>query len=102
MKFREKIAGDLFIEAMAPMMSAIIAGHEVRTMVGGKSFLPDEIAEVCAERAQHLADACCQAWGHDWQSFLPSDIGAATLGVAQFGKFPEHEACARCGSKRVD
>ena len=51
----------------------------------------------CIEQAQRFADECCVSWGHDWQRFVPTEIGVATLGVADYGRMPSHSLCARCG-----
>lgn len=39
------------------------------------------------ERAQHLADACCAKWGHDWERIDPD------------AQPPCGSNCLRCGAK---
>lgn len=49
------------------------------------------------EMASCLADACCEAWGHDYEATFPAQIGAAT--IASPDRPPQHRVCRRCGAK---
>lgn len=84
--FRDDIIKRIFVRAL-------MEPHQIGAMGG--------IADECIQAADVLARRACKEWGHDFRVFAPTEIGAATVAVAELGRLPSHEACARCGEKRT-